>query len=114
MRRPGGASLRFLVTGGASAPPVPSAPRGPVPARRQPVRMSTPAILAIAALNLLALPAQAQALPDSLPLVAIDVNVLPLDADASADATASATPDENFGPTVAGDALDAVRGGTDN
>jgi hypothetical protein len=76
--------------------------------------MSTPAILAIAALNLLALPAQAQALPDSLPLVAIDVPVLPLDADASADATASATPDETFGPTVASDALDAMRGGTDN
>jgi hypothetical protein len=76
--------------------------------------MSTPAILAIAALNLLALPAQAQALPDSVPLVAIDVPVLPLAADASADATAAAITDETFGPTVAGDALDAMRGGTDN
>jgi hypothetical protein len=77
------------------------------------MRMSTPAILAIAALNLLALPAQAQALPDPVRFVAIDVPVLPL-ADAPADATDAVTTDETFGPTVAGDALDAMRGGTDN
>jgi hypothetical protein len=75
------------------------------------MRMSIPAIFVIAALHLLALPAQAQALSDPLPFVAIDVPVLPLDADATPDAMPT---DDAFGPAVAGDALDAMRGGTDN
>lgn len=77
------------------------------------MRMSIPAILAIATFNLLAPAAQAQALADAVPFVAIDVPVLPLDADVP---TAAAEPvaDDAFGPAVAGDALDSMRGGTDN
>ena len=58
--------------------------------------------------------AQAQALPDAVPFAAIDVPVLPLDADLPVEAAEPATSDDAFGPAVAGDALDAMRGGTDN
>jgi hypothetical protein len=76
------------------------------------MRMSIPAILAIAALNVAAPTAQAQAL-DPVPLVAVDVAVLPLDADAFP-TNAAAPSDSTFGSALDGHALDALRGGTDN
>lgn len=77
------------------------------------MRMSIPAILAIAALNAFAPAAQAQALA-SVPLVAIDVPVLPLAAATPADAVDMPAANDAFGPAIAGDALDGMRGGTDN
>ena len=78
------------------------------------MRMSIPAILAIAALNLLARPAQAQALPEPVPFASIDVPIVLLDADATPDSVEAPAVDAAFGTALAGDALDTLRGGTDN
>ncbi|WP_133477777.1 hypothetical protein [Cognatilysobacter segetis] len=74
------------------------------------MRMSTPAVLAIAAINLLALPAAAQSLP-SVPFVAVDVPVPTVDAGVPADD--AVTRDATLGTAVPGDALDDMRGGTE-
>ncbi|TZF89880.1 hypothetical protein [Cognatilysobacter lacus] len=79
------------------------------------MRMSIPAILAIAMFPALAPPSHAQALPSSGPFVAIDVPVAALDADDAAGAAqAPAVDDPSLGPAVASDALDVMRGGTGN
>lgn len=72
------------------------------------MRMSIPAVLAIAALNFMALPAQGEALA-SVPFVQIDVPVLPLEAATPDDAAVD--DDSSLGPAVPGDALQDLRGG---
>ena len=76
------------------------------------MRTSIRPILATVALVLLARPAVAQSLPP-LPLVAIDVPAAPDTADPAAATDVAAPAPDAFGPAVAGDALDDLRGGTD-
>jgi len=75
------------------------------------MRMSMRAILAVATFPLFAAPmAQADEALTSPALVVIDVPMLPL----APDEAVVADEADAFGPVVAGDALDDLRGGADN
>ena len=76
------------------------------------MRMSIPSIAAIAALHLLALPAQAQSLP-AVPFVDVAVP-LPFEAGTPAAETDAPVTDPRLGAAIGGDALDDMRGGSDS
>jgi hypothetical protein len=76
------------------------------------MRMSIPAVLAIAMFPALAL---AQALPASVPFASVEVPVAILDADSPMDADqAPVVDDATFGTAIPSDTLDVMRGGDGN
>jgi hypothetical protein len=78
------------------------------------MRMFTPALLAACSLALAAFGAQAQSGPTPVPLVSIDVPLTLIDADIGTDVADAPGHDAALGSGLAGDALDALRGGSDD